>query len=125
MKRFTYLLLAATLFVPAVGCKQQTATTAPQAVAPGYINAQDQVMGQTLKGVHAFIDNIRAQISTGYVPGPTEKTALNALIATTNAADATYLAFHGGTATQAAAQAAINQAYSQQQSLATSIQGGK
>lgn len=34
MKRFTYLLLAATLFVPAVGCKQQTATAG--AVAPTF-----------------------------------------------------------------------------------------
>lgn len=123
--KLTSIILTACLLAVPLGCKTAATTTPTAALAPGYLNPQDQAMGQMLSGVHNFITSMQAQITAGYVPGPTEKTALNALIATTSAADATYLAFHKGTATQAAAQTAINKAYLQQQTMATSVQGGK
>lgn len=122
MKRIL-ILLALTL--PLAACKTTSAPSAPQSLAPGYLNQQDEVMGQTLNGIHQFISSVEAKIAAGYVESPTEKTALNALIATTNAADITYLAYHNGAATQAQAQAQVSQAYLQQQTLAASVSGGK
>ncbi len=121
MKRILISTALALGLCMSVGCKTVTAPTAPQTLAPGYINGQDQTMGKVLAGVHAYIAKMQAQISDNtFTPSATDKQALNALIATADAAYQTYNSYHAGAATEAAAQTAVNTAYAQQQAVSAS-----
>jgi|GEM_PF-1812926 len=133
MKRIT-LFLAALLILP-LGCKTATSTTPPAALAPGFSNTADQTMGDVLKSARVFY--LTAQCETqglnyslttkACVPDPaitaplvrsaTEKSAFNSFSESLNAADTVYLAYHSGTATQLAAQTAVNSVQAQQSVL--------
>lgn len=115
---------AALLFLP-MGCKTPTSTTPPAALAPGFSSPADQTMDQVLVGAHNFYLDIQAQIAAGkYTPAPTEKTALNTFATAVNTAETVYLAYHNGTATQAAAQAAVDSVTAQQTALQNTITTG-
>jgi len=115
---------AALLFLP-MGCKTPTSTTPPAALAPGFSSQADQTMDQVLVGAHEFYLNIQAQVAAGkFTPAPTEKTALNTFASAVNTAETVYLAFHNGTATQAAAQAAVDSVAAQQTALQSAITTG-
>ncbi len=123
MKQLTnlsLLALAGMLLVVASclpGCKTSTSTT-PQTLAPGYNNPADQTMGVTLAAIVGFVN----QEKVNYAALPpaqqaAEKPFLNDLITATDLANATYTAYHSGTATQAAAQSAISKAQASQSTL--------
>ena len=101
------------------GCPSATAPPpAPAVIAPGYINAADQQMGQILAGARSFYVTIQTDSASGKVTlSATEKAAFNDFGMSLNLAETTYLAFHGGTATQAAAQAAVNVVQQKQSAL--------
>lgn len=113
-----------------VGCKTNTVT---QPLAPGYNNATDQTLGQTLAGANWFYASVQCStigqgfnqtthvcdpnvIVQKYTPAETEKSALNDLSLAINAANAIYLQYHHGTATLAQAQAAVSLVSSKQAS---------
>ena len=113
MKR---LLIVLALLIPLTGCP--SSTTNPAALAPGYLNAADQQMGQILAGARSFYVSIQQQSQAGTMTlSATEKQAFNTFGVTLNAAESVYLAYHNGTATQAQAQAAVNQVQQQQNAL--------
>jgi hypothetical protein len=100
----------------AVGCTPTT--TNPAQLAPGYQNAADQQMGSILSGARAFYVSIQQQSAAGTLTlTPAVKQAFNTFGVSLNAAEAVYLAYHNGTATQAAAQTAVNTVQSQQAAL--------
>src|ERR1700734_2784110 len=110
------LVLMACMALPLTGCP--AATTPPAALAPGYINAADQQMGEILAGARSFYQTIQQESAAGTVIlTATEKTAFNAFGTSLNAANTVYLAYHSGTQTQAAAQAAVNTVQAQQAAL--------
>ena len=111
------------LLVPALaGCPTATAPTPP--VAPGYLNQADQMMGQVLAGAHAFYQSVQQQAAAGkLVLAPTEKMAMNDLGVAINAAQTLYLAYHNGQATQAQAQASIDQVTMKQNAAQALIPG--
>lgn len=116
MKKYVFLLC---LFLP-LGCTPATTTTSPAAVAPGYLNAADQQMGQILAGARAFYTTIQQDSSAGKVTlSAIEKTAFNDFGVSLNTAETVYLAYHSGTATQASAQAAVNTIQQKQSALPT------
>jgi len=124
MKRFSVVLISACLLLPIAGCKTASSPTPP--LAPGYQNTADQTIGETLAAAHAFYAQIQADAASGkYPPSDTEKAALNAFGVTLNTAQIAYLAYHTGTGTEAAAQAAATQVQTQQTALQSSITGGK
>lgn len=95
-----------------------------QTLAPGYQNAADQQMGEILAGAHAFYVSIEQQVAGGSLTlTPEVKTGFNTFGTSLNAAQSVYLAYHNGTATQAAAQAAVNMV--QQQQAALPLPGAK
>lgn len=107
------------------GCKAATTNTTPQALAPGYLNQADQVMGQTLVGAHAFYTTIQQDVASGkYTPSSTEKVALNNFATALNAAQLIYIGYHAGANTQAQAQAAVNALSTQQTALQSFVAGG-
>lgn len=119
MKKF---ILALCLSVSLAGCHAANSNTPPATLAPGFSSQADQTMDQALVGAHKFYTDIQAQVVAGtYTPVPTEKTALNTFASALNAAQVVYIAFHGGTATQAQAQAAVNDVVSQQTVLQNAI----
>lgn len=108
-------ILALCLPLMLAGCKT-TAPTPP--LAPGYQNAADQSMGEILAGARSFYSTIQSESAAGKVTlSATEKQAFNAFGVTINQAEAIYLAYHSGSATQAAAQTAVNAVQSQQSAL--------
>lgn len=114
MKKYLLLL---TLLAP-IGCKSATSTTPPAALAPGYSSQDDQVLGQSLASLNAFV----LQEKTNYAAlapaqQAAEKSILNALIDATDVANATYTAFHQGTGTLAQAQVAYATAQSKETAL--------
>src|SRR5215472_14724714 len=114
MRRFARLTLCATLLL--TGCKVSS-TTPPAAVAPGYANQTDQIIGQSLAALDAFV----SQAQKDYLMLPAaqqtaEKGVLNNLIAAANAANRVYLAYHAGTQTEAQAQQALGVAQQAQAS---------
>lgn len=118
-KRLIALLFSGALVI--AGCKT-TAPTPP--LAPGYANPADQSMGEILAGAHAFYLSIQQQSAAGTMTlSAQEKTSINAFGVSLNAADAIYLAYHSGQATQAAAQASVNLV--QQQQAALPLPGAK
>ena len=114
MKRII-LTLALVSMLPFAGCKTASTT---QPLAPGYHNAADQQMGSILSAARNFYNSIKSQSEAGTLTlTPAVKTAFNDFSISLNAADSVYLAYHGGTATQAQAQAAVNQVQSKQAAL--------
>lgn len=92
--------------------------TIPAQLAPGYQNSADQQMGQILSGARAFYVSIQQQQAAGQLGLTPETTkAFNTFGVSLNAAESVYLAYHAGTATQAAAQTAVNTVQSQQAAL--------
>ena len=113
MKR---LLILTALCLALTGCP--ATTTNPATLAPGYANTADQQMGEILAGAHSFYTTIQQESATGQMTlSATEKQAFNAFGVSLNAAQTVYLAYHNGTATQAAAQSAVNQVQQQQAAL--------
>ena len=126
MKRVLLAIaLTASMMMP-VGCVKTNTATPTQALAPGYVNQADQVMGQTLVAAHSFYATIQADVASGkYKPGPVEKTTLNNFATTLNAAQIVYISYHAGQATQAQAQAQVNAVSAAQTAVQSSLQGGK
>ncbi|MHB1952151.1 MAG: hypothetical protein ACYCOU_00260 [Sulfobacillus sp.] len=122
---FWDVALAGTMFAGMVtyqGCKTATATTATQALAPGYANQQDMIFGESLSALHGFVGSLLSQETAGtFQPSATQKNAINALTLSVNAADASYMAYKQGTQTAAQVQAAITTAQSQQSALQSTI----
>ncbi len=130
------ILLSLSLLLCAVGCAPTT-TTPP--LAPGYANQTDQVMGETLAAANGFYHSIQCQtqakawdataktcaaspqVTSAMTLTPTEKTAFNSFAVALNTANAVYLNFHAGTATQAQAQTAINTVQTQQSAIEAQI----
>lgn len=122
MKRFIKVAAVFLALGWTIGCTPKTTT--PAQLAPGYNNQADQQMGEILSGAHAFYSRVQQDSASGaMVLTATEKQAFNAFGATLNGAQAVYLAYHNGTATQAQAQAAVSQVQTQQAALPTP--GGK
>ena len=98
-----YLLLIVAMFwIAPTACK--TATTNPP-TAPGYLNATDQTLGETLAAAHAFYQTLQQDAAAGkWTPSAAEKTSLNALASSLNVAQPLYLAYHSGSSTVTAAQ---------------------
>ncbi len=114
--KIRHLPLLMCLLLP-IGCQPVTANTPPAALAPGYLNAADQQMSEILHAAHAYYQHLYNDGSATppiYNPSPAEKAAFNQFGVYLNLADATYKAFHAGTATQAQAQAAVDTVKSQQ-----------
>lgn len=119
--------------IACIGCA--TATAPPPPLAPGYINSADQSMGQILSGARTFYNTIQCEtqtmnwsqaaqscvsdptITTPLVLSATEKAAFNDFGVSLNAAETLHLAFHNGTGTQVAAQAAVNTVQQKQTAL--------
>lgn len=120
MKRIiTVALMSVTLLT---GCHAANSNTPPAALAPGFSSQADQTMDQVLVGAKKFYTDIQAQVVAGtYTPSATEKTSLNTFASALNTAQVVYIAFHGGTATQAQAQAAVDSVTTQQTSLQNTI----
>lgn len=119
-------LLSVFLALPLMfGCNVATSTTPPAALAPGYSNADDQKLGQSLAAVNAFItqEKINYAELTAAQQAP-EKPFLNALIDATNLANQAYMAYHAGSGTIAQAQTAVANAQAAQGKLAAQ-KGGK
>ncbi len=121
LKRFTILALALPLMM--AGCKSSTTPTPP--LAPGYTNSVDQSLGESLAAARAFYNRLQTDYTSGtFKPSNGEKAALNDLALAINAAEPVYLAFHNGTGTQAAAQAAISNVTMKQTAVQSQITSG-
>ncbi|HEY3620738.1 MAG TPA: hypothetical protein VGK96_28375 [Candidatus Sulfotelmatobacter sp.] len=116
------ILLAGALLAP-LGCKTASAPAAPP--APGYLNAQDQIIGQALASLDTFVRQATADYAT-LTPAQqaSEKSALNNMVTAVNIANSLYLAYHNGTSTEAQAQTALVTAQSAQTNY-TSVAGVK
>lgn len=101
------------------GCPAaSTNPTTPAQLAPGYNNSADQQMGAVLSGARAFYTSIQSQSAAGTLTlTPTVKASFNQFGVSLNAAEAIYLAYHSGQATQAQAQASVNTVQTQQAAL--------
>lgn len=118
----TFLAVVLTASLALAGCKTSS-TANPATLAPGYTNSADQTMGQVLEAAHNFYTQLQTDAAAGkFSPSATEKAALNGFAVTLNSAQAEYLAFHAGTATQAQAQAAVNQVSTAQATLQAQLQ---
>lgn len=123
MKTYVTAFLALALLT---GCKTVTSPTAPQTLAPGYVNAADEAMGETLVGARQFYVTIQADTLAGkYKPSPAEKAALNNFALALNSAELIYKAYHAGSATSAQAQAAVDAVTVQQSTIQAIVTGGK
>lgn len=117
-------LLSIFLTLPIVGCHSTTATTPPAALAPGYSSQADQTLGQSLAAITAFRDQEKINYAgLSVTMQAQEKPYLNSLIDATNVANATYVAFHSGTATLAQAQSAMTAAQNAQTALTSNKEG--
>lgn len=125
MKKFLLPIALACLALPLAGCLKATSTTAPAALAPGYANGDDQILGQALAGVNAFVSQEKINYArlTAAQQAP-EKAPLNALIDAVDVANTAYAAYHAGSQTLAQAQAAEKSAEAAQTKLAAQ-KGGK
>ena len=120
MKLRTLLLSAALL--PIVGCGAVNGPPTPP--APGYSSTADQTIGQSLAALNAFVSQEKVNYARLTADQQAkEKTLLNAFIDATNVANATYTAFHAGTATLAQAQTAYQSASNAQSALAAQKAG--
>lgn len=115
MKKFLLPLALACLALPLAGCPAATSTTAATALAPGYNNATDQTVGQTLAALHALVQKATIDYANLTPAQQTmEKTVLNNLVLAVNTADSLYLAYHQGSGTLLAAQNAVTNAQTAQ-----------
>lgn len=106
MKRYALLFC---LLLPLAGCPSTTQTTPPAAIAPGYTSTFDQTAGQTLAAAHALVKKAVADYPTLTMGQQAkEKPVLNAFVLAVNTADAIYLQFHSGAATQAQVQTQLD-----------------
>lgn len=114
-----YLLLLVVFFwIAPTGCKTNQVNPPTAPVAAGYLNAQDQQMGKVLAGARNFYTSIQDQVNAKTLTmGDSIKAKFNAFGVTLNAAESIYLAYHQGAATQAQAQAAVNQVQTEQAAL--------
>jgi hypothetical protein len=114
--------LTLSLCLMPIGCTQQvTANTPPAALAPGYLNSQDQTMGQTLASIDSFLNQEKVNYNEKTAAQQAqEKAILNTFIQSVNVANALYTAYHQGSATEAAAQTAIANAQTAQTSYSNS-----
>ncbi|MHB1937434.1 MAG: hypothetical protein ACYCOR_12725 [Acidobacteriaceae bacterium] len=122
MKRVaTGILSLALLAMP--GCK--TATATGTATAPTLTFAQ--ATNASLQAAHKFGVDIAASVGSGkLVLTPTEKQAFDAFAASLNATDAIFIAFEGGSATQAQVTTAVANTTALQATVQTVLtQGGK
>jgi len=117
-------LLSLVLTLPMiVGCATATAPTPP--LAPGYSNSTDQQLGSTLAAADAFYNKLQTDQKAGtFIPTAAEVTALNALQVALATANPVYLAYHNGTGTLTAAQAAVSKVSTAQTNAQTLITGG-
>jgi hypothetical protein len=116
MKRIAQITFLLMFLLPLFACTPTTTTSQP--TAPGYRNSADQQMGEILAGAHAFYTSIQQQSQAGtLVLSPEVKLAMNDFGVSLNSADAVYLAYHAGTATQAVAQLAVYEVQSKQAAL--------
>ena len=107
------------------GCSV-TASTPPAALAPGYSSPADQQMGSTLAAADQFYNRLQTDQKSGtFKPTASEVTALNALQTALTVANPVYLAYHNGTGTLAAAQAAVAKVSTAQTNAQNLIAGGK
>lgn len=114
----TFAVLFLSMMFGMAACTPSAKPTAPVALAPGYNNAADQQMGEILSGARGFYVSIQSQSQAGTLTlSPTVKASFNQFGVSLNAAEAIYLAYHSGQATQAAAQASVNTVQSQQAAL--------
>lgn len=99
------------------GCTPNTAAPSA-ATAPGYTSQSDQQIGEALAAVNAFVnqEKVNYQAMTSVQQGK-EKAALNALIASVNAANSAYTGYHAGTGTLDQAQSALTGAQNAQAAL--------
>lgn len=109
------------------GCPSATSTVPSSASAPakGYSSPADQQIGEALAAVNAFVnqEKVNYQAMTPIQQGK-EKAALNALIASVNAANSAYTGYHAGTGTLDQAQNALTSAQNAQAAL-TAAKGVK
>lgn len=120
MKRLFASIVLSVFVLGLAGCPGSNPSnpTPPAALAPGYNNQADQQMGSVLSGARAFYVSIQQQAQAGTLTlAPDVKAKFNQFGQYLNAAESTYLAYHNGTATQAQAQAQVNQVQSAQQAL--------
>jgi len=121
------LAFAFILTFGAIGCTNPPTTTPPPAaVAPGYLNATDQQIGEALSAARAFYVSMQTAIQKGtYTPSVTEKTALNAFATAINTAEAAYIAYHANpnVVTEDAASNAVQAVQQQQTALQPTIPG--
>ena len=117
MKRILILLSLCLTLTACPGSNPSNPPT-PAQLSPGYQNQADQQMGEILSGARAFYVSIQQQSAAGTLTlDATTKLAFNSFGTALNSAEAVYLAYHQGQATQAAAQAAVNTVQSQQAAL--------
>ena len=92
MKRLTVICLSLVLGVSLLGCA---------------VKSSNPTTYRVLNDAHAFLQSIRDSATAGNLTlTPTQKTTFNALVVSSNAADATWKAYHSGQSTDAAALAA-------------------
>jgi hypothetical protein len=124
MRGITLVLLLGML---TAGCTNPANTTPPpQALAPGYLNATDQQMGEALAAAHAFYVRIQTDVAAGkYTPSPVEKTALNNFAIALNTAQSLYLNYHASPSvvSEDAASHAVQNVQQQQAALQPTIPG--
>ena len=107
------------------GCKPVGTTTSPAALAPGYLNTQDQNMGEALNTAHGVVGGLLQQATSGsFVPSAAEKASINGLVVALNLADAAYQGYHAGTVSEASAATAVSTVQNQQQALQAQMAAG-
>ena len=99
-KRYPFalsVLLALTLLV---GCAAKSTTPTP--LPTGAINQTDASTYRVLNDAHAFLQSIRDSVTAGNLTlTAAQKATFNALVVSSNAADATWKAYHSGQSTDA------------------------
>lgn len=121
MKRILLsLILLPLLILPLAGCPAASSTTPSAALAPGYLNSADQILGESLAAVNAFVNQEKINYAAETpAQQATEKPYLNGLITATDLANGAYLAYHQGSQTLPQAQAAFASAQQAQTALTT------
>lgn len=119
-------LILALCLIP-IGCVHSGTVATP---IPGAANPFDSSAYQTLRVAHDIAQSLSTQACSNngnkpgcFTPKPAEKTAINQFIQDLNLADTIYAAYHSGSQTQAAAQAAISKVQADQTALPTNIKG--
>ena len=119
MKKHGWAIGALALCIPLMsGCKPATANIGTNATAPNYTNAG-------LQAAHKYAMDTAASVKSGaLVLSPTAKAAFNAFGAALDAADATYISYYKGYATQAQVTASVNAMTTKMTAAQTAIAKG-